>query len=117
MKYLYLILLPLLVFAQDVDKFEPESSTDVSCDWLIDGKQGIVLEIHRDAMNFDEQLMYFDPSGVAVSSNEGNKISLNELEAPFMAEIVCYGTGGRTYVKSVRFLKQFSYDATGYIIE
>ncbi len=117
MKYLYLIFLPLLIFAQDVDRAERAAIPEATYDWSMEDREGCILEIRSDAINFEEQWMYLDPAGVAVSSTGGFELSLNELEPPFTARIFCYGIHGRTYIKSLTFQKQLVYDAAHNIIE
>lgn len=115
-KYLCLIILPLLIFAQDTDdeKTAPFFTGDGDRSVL---RQGCVLAISGDSINFEERWVHPSPTGVVMSSEDGEVISFKELRPPFWAEVSYYRKGPRVYLKTLHFLKQLEYSAEGYIIQ
>ena len=119
-KYIFIIL-PVFLFAQRTDKTPIAGDVktivvDDNYDWSVEAEQGCVLAINGDSINFEEQWMHFAPEGTAFISKENTTLSFESLEPPFWAEVSFCAKGSRIYVKSLRFLKQFEYDAEGYII-
>jgi hypothetical protein len=115
MKYLYLLIIPALVFGQaSVDRMTP--TTDSHFSENIEIAEGCVLAIKGTSVNFEEDWMKVAPEGITVISSEGRSISFEKLQAPFWAEISSYYKGKCSYITSLRVLKQYKYDDEGGVI-
>ena len=114
-KYLFIILLPMFIFAQQEEKTNTRSVVE-NYDWKVDNDQGCVLAIENGAVMFEEQWMHAPPSGITINDDAGTAITLSSLVAPFWAEVSYYGKDDKVYIQSIRFLKQFEYDSKGYVI-
>lgn len=109
-----LIILPILMSAQSAQR---AAVSKIDCDWLVENRQGCVLGIRDNEINFEEQWMRFSPTGVMVTSEEYAHVSLANLRTPFWAEVSYYGKGRTAYIISLRFLDQFTYDEAGHIVD
>jgi len=119
-KYVYLILLPLLIYAQATDKAEALKKADISienCDWCIVDQQGIVLAISGDSINFEEKWLHPVPAGLILTAKSDAQITIQSLEPPFLARVSLFGKGKRTYLSELHFLKQFKHSRDGMIVE
>jgi len=114
-KYLYLILLPLLILAQSTKKILPISSEE-EYDWSVSDKNGMVLRVSGDSIDYEEKWMHIPAQGVSITSKTNEPIQLENLRPPFEVIVSFYGKNGRVYIKSLQFLRQFAYDAEGMII-
>ncbi len=84
-------------------------------DWLVENRQGCVLEIRKNEINFEEQWMRFPATGVQISSREDARIPIGVPQLPFWAEVSFYGKDNRVFIRSIRFLMQMTYDEAGHI--
>ena len=112
-KYLILILLPVLVFAQTEENAPSMSSR---ADGMREDIRGIVIAIDENGVNFNEEVMQLSPDGTTIVSEDDAITDFASLHAPFYAEVDIYWIGDVTYLKSIHVLKQFEYDSEGAII-
>ena len=108
------IILPILVSAQSAQR---AAISRIDCDWLVENRQGCVLAIRDNEINFEEQWMHYSPAGVIITSREHANVSIEALRPPFWAEVSFYGKGRNTYIISLRFLDQLKYDEAGHIVD
>jgi len=112
MRFIFIIV-PIFVGAQSVRE---ATLLQKDYDWFVENRQGCVLEIRENEINFEEQWMRFSATGIQISSREDVRHSIGALQPPFWAEVSFYGTDRRVFIKSIRFLLQLTYDETGHII-
>ncbi len=108
------IILPILMSAQSAQR---AAISRTEHDWLVENRQGCVLGIRDNEINFEEQWMHYSPTGVTVTSREHATVSIEALRTPFWAEVSYYGKGLNTYIISLRFLDQLKYDEAGHIVD
>jgi hypothetical protein len=108
-KYLCFIILPLVIFAQEHSKVVV--SHEMYSTSKIDTIDGCVMAIEGNAVFFEEEWFYLADDGFAVSSeNPYNIDDFEDLKAPFWADLGIVTRNSKTYIKSIRLIKQFKYD-------
>ena len=116
-KYLYFILLPILIVAQSRNTDKASSlRVEEEYDWSVSDEQGLVLSISGDSINYKESWLHIPGTGCAILSKTKEPIGLETLKPPFRAIVSYYGKGSHRYIKSLQFLQQFAYDDGGMII-
>lgn len=112
MRFMFIIV-PIFVGSQDV---RDATFVQKDYDWLVENRQGCVLEIRENEINFEEQWMRFPATGVQMSSREDARIPIEALQPPFWAEVSFYGRDNRVFIRSIRFLMHMTYDEKGHTI-
>ena len=116
-KYLFIILLPVLVLTQSPEKDPATRPVVEQINWQVDNDQGCIMAIENGAFLYEEVWMHAPPGGIAITSADTDEnLTVSNLTTPFWAEVSFYATDDGIYIKSIRFLKQFDYDSDGNII-
>ena len=116
LRYLLIILLPVLVLTQSEERIDTRPVVE-KINWQVDSAQGCIMAIENNTVQYEEVWMQAPPGGITITSADTDEtLTLSNLTAPFWAEVSFYATDNGIYIKSIRFLKQFECDSDGYII-
>ncbi len=103
MKYIYLLLLPIILINAQVNRI-PEKYTDSKTT----SKHVWVFGVREDAVNIEERWVKFAPE-ISITNAKGDRVNIRSLKTPFLADIsYCKDANGNLYLRFVHFVKHMS---------